>query len=178
MNDDKNSMKNQLLVLWPSALLITAIIASYFFFTASIAELLIIIMAIVFFVFVLVPLSNRSMLIENPNFVLGEKNTADLKKSFEAYADMLFAFSFSVYLTVCQLLTSLNGVRALLTIPFLYFGSLAILELSRDERFFDTFLGSTVFKRIFVTLSFVMVLVVASSLMFGSWGWIYRGFQF
>ncbi|WP_152561570.1 MULTISPECIES: hypothetical protein [unclassified Alteromonas] len=117
------------------------------------------------------------MLIENPNFVLGEKNTPDLKKSFEAYADMLFAFSFSVYLNVCQLLTSLNGVRALLSIPFLYFGSLAILELSRDERFYDTFLGSTVFKTIFVTLSFVMVLVVVSSLMFGSWGWIYRGFQ-
>ena len=171
-------MKNQLLVLWPSVLLIIAIIASHFFSAASIAEPLMTIMAIVFFVFVLVPLSNRSMLIENPNFVLGEKNTADLKKSFEAHADMLFAFSFSVYLNICQLLTSLNGVRALLTIPFLYFGSLAILELSRDERFYDTFMGSTAFKRIFVTLSFVMVLVVLSSLMFGSWSWIYRSFKF
>ena len=173
----KSSIEKQLLILWPSLFLITTVLSLHLLWTASNAEQLIIIMAIVSFVFILVPLSNRSMLIENPNFVLGEKNTADLKKSFEAYADMLFAFSFSVYLNVCQLLTSLNGVRALLSIPFLYFGSLAILELSRDERFYDTFLGSTVFKTIFVTLSFVMVLVVVSSLMFGSWGWIYRGFQ-
>jgi hypothetical protein len=174
----KSSIEKQLLILWPSLFLITTVLSLHLLWTASNAEQLIIIMAIVFFVFILVPLSNRSMLIENPNFVLGEKNTADLKKSFEAYADMLFAFSFSVYLNVCQLLTSLNGVRALLTIPFLYFGSLAILELSKDERFFDTFLGSTAFKRSFVMLSFIMVLVVVSSLMFGSWSWIYKGFQF
>ena len=174
----KSSIEKQLLILWPSLFLITTVLSLHLLWTASNAEQLIIIMAIVSFVFILVPLSNRSMLIENPNFVLGEKNTADLKKSFEAYADMLFAFSFSVYLNVCQLLTSLNGVRALLTIPFLYFGSLAILELSKDERFFDTFLGSTAFKRSFVMLSFIMVLVVVSSLMFGSWSWIYKGFQF
>ena len=158
----KSSIEKQLLILWPSLFLITTVLSLHLLWTASNAE----------------QLSNRSMLIENPNFVLGEKNTADLKKSFEAYADMLFAFSFSVYLNVCQLLTSLNGVRALLTIPFLYFGSLAILELSKDERFFDTFLGSTAFKRSFVMLSFIMVLVVVSSLMFGSWSWIYKGFQF
>ena len=172
----KNGMKNQLLVLWPSLLLIFTSIVVHFFWALSNAELLVIIIAIVFFVFVLVPLSNRSMLIENPTLVLGEKSNTELKKSIEAYADMLFAYSFSMYLTVCQLLLSLNGFRALLSIPFVYFGSLAVLELSKDERFYNTFMGSKLFKRSFITLSVITVLVIVSSLMFGSWDWIYIGF--
>jgi len=168
-----NSQKNQLLVTWPSLLLLIFIIIVHTIFKNWQPETIVVGGAVLFLVLVLIPMANNAEIHRG-----SKKNTEDPEyahhaKSLESHADMLFAFSFSIYLSSCQLLYSMNGFRALISIPFLMVGGSTILELSRDKRINNAFIGQNFFRRLFVVLLILMAFVLAVAIATGEWKFIY-----
>lgn len=169
-------IKTQMLVTWPSILLAIVAMCAHLSFSALVAESLTAGFAIVFFLVLLIPLSNRAILKANPSFVDGASNNIELKRTNEDYGDFLFALSFALYLNVCQIVFSFNGIRALLSLPFFLYGSLVLIGMSSEERFEGTVFASAVFRHFVSVLKVFMGIVLLFSFHLGAWRWPYYSF--
>ena len=103
----------------------------------------------------------------------GRTDRISKEKQISQYADMMFSWCFSVWLTIDMVLNSYNAVIGIIIVALNIFGILVTIESKSDVRLQGTFLASQNFGIIIRIGSVFMVIIALLSVFIGKWVWPY-----